>query len=88
MSRPCPDCGAACTYVRARHDFIHLEGRLLAEEVPSLRCESCGRTDVAHHARPVIEAVMSVVEDVPGTARKDFSSTPLRPKDPPSSPAV
>lgn len=88
MTRPCPDCGGACAYVRARHDFVYPQGRLSAEEVPSLRCESCGRTDVAHHARPVIEAVISVAQDVPATARKDFSSTPLRPEAPPSSRAV
>lgn len=81
MPRPCKECGAERTYVRHRYDIAYPGGALIAEEVPSLRCQGCGRTDPAPHALPQVEAVISLVEEVSAVARKDFSAVPLQPGD-------
>lgn len=79
MANPCGDCGAERTYVRSRYEIVYPKGRLVAEEVPSLRCEGCGRTDPAAHARAPVDAVLAVVQEVEAVARKDFGALPLRP---------
>lgn len=84
MSPPCTDCGEECVYVRSRFDIRFPDGALIAEEVPSLRCEACGRIAPAAHAIPLVDAVLELVQEVPAIARKNFSALPLRPDDPKS----
>lgn len=79
MSPPCAGCGGECTYVRSRYEIAYPLGRLIAEEVPSVRCEACGRTDPTAPARRQVDAVLALVQDEHATARKDFSALPLRP---------
>lgn len=79
MASDCSRCGTGTEYVRARFDIPVPAGRVLAEEVPSLRCKACGFTVPAEHVRPQLEAVIELAQDVEGaTVRKDFTAVPLR----------
>lgn len=77
--KPCTDCGGERISVRSPYEIVYPAGRLKAKEVPSMRCQACGRTDPAMHARPQVEAVLALVQEVEGVATKDFSGVPLRP---------
>ncbi|MEX0658207.1 MAG: hypothetical protein WD080_03655 [Egibacteraceae bacterium] len=77
--KPCADCGGERVYVRSPYEIVYPTGRLKAKEVPSVRCEVCGHTDPAPHARSQVEAVLELVQEVEGVATKDFSGVPLRP---------
>ncbi|MDP9023355.1 MAG: hypothetical protein M3N57_11815 [Actinomycetota bacterium] len=79
MAPDCPRCGATTDYVRARFEIPVPTGRVLADEVPALRCNECGFTVPAEHVRPQLEAVIELAQDVEGaTVRKDFTAVPLR----------
>lgn len=80
MQGRCADCGGPTTLVRARYEVRYPEGCLIAEEVPSVRCEACGRRNPAAHVQPQLDAVLELTQEVPGTARKDFSAVPLHPE--------
>ncbi len=76
----CPDCGGETAYVRAGFKFRFPTFRLVADEVPSVRCQACGRTVPAPHVRPYLDAVVELGEEAPGaTVRKDFAAVPLLP---------
>lgn len=75
----CPSCGEPGSYARLRFEIPVSGSLLVADEVPSLTCASCGHSEPAAHARPYVEAVIAVVEDEPARAHKDFSTVPLRP---------
>lgn len=79
MTPPCADCGGERTYVRSRYEIAYPLGTLIAEEVPSLRCEACGQSEPAAHARPPVDAVLAVTQEVTAVARKDFTEVPLHP---------
>lgn len=81
MENPCDDCGGARAAVRTRFDIPLPAGRFIAEGVPAMRCEACGRTDAAAHVRPQLNAVMELAQDAEGaTVRKDFGALPLHPQ--------
>lgn len=83
MGSPCEDCGGATTSTRSRFEIrLPQGGWLIADEVPALRCEACGRTDPAKHVRPQMEGVIELALDLPGArVHKDFTSAPLVPHD-------
>lgn len=80
MASNCTDCGGAADHVRARFEIHFRDGRLVADEVPAVRCQACERTVPAEHVRPQLNAVIELAQEVPGaTARKNFADVPLRP---------
>lgn len=87
MAANCADCGGEVVLERARLTIPMPGGQLVADELPALRCQSCGRTDPAPHTRPQLEAVIDVAEELLSEGvsgpriRKDFTSTPLEPDD-------
>lgn len=80
MAPRCKDCGAECTYVRSRFEIAYPGGALIADEVPSVRCQACGRTACAAHALPQVKAVLELVQEVSALAHKDFTALALRPQ--------
>lgn len=87
MTTTCEDCGGEVALERVQLTIPMGPGRLIADELPALHCQSCGRADPARHTRPQLQAVIDVAQElfeegVSGpTVRKDFTSTPLEPED-------
>lgn len=81
MTPACKACAGPSTYVRSRFEIAFPDGALIAEGVPSVRCEACGHTEPAAHVRPQVDAVIELVQEVPAVARKDFTALPLHPDD-------
>ncbi len=84
MAAHCAACGEVGTYVRARFEILVGGGRVVAEEVPSVRCGACGRTDPAADAQQQLDAIIEMAQDlaeeVPApTVHKDFTAMPLPP---------
>lgn len=80
MDPTCEECGGSAEFVRARY-LIPLPGsRVVAEDVPSVRCGECELTAPAPHVLTQLGAVLELAEDALGaTARKSFAGVPLRP---------
>lgn len=87
MASTCDDCGGELALERVCLTIPMGRGRLIADELPAMRCQACGRTDPARHTRPQLQAVIDVAQElfeegVSGpTVRKDFTSMPLEPDD-------
>lgn len=88
VSAYCAACGETGMYVRARFEILVGRARLVAEEVPSVHCGACGRTDPAAHAQPQLNAVIEIAQELAEETAdeafdpalsKDFTAMPLEP---------
>lgn len=85
MDPTCQECGGETEYVRSRYVFPLRAARVVAEEVPSVRCRECEHIEPAQHVLPQLRALLELADDAQGaTARKNFGGMPLRPEEGPA----